>query len=262
MVTAETIIRYVEGLSGHPLNADEGVHHRTPEGTVSGVTVCWMATPAAIAAAGQSGDDLLLTHESLYFPYDVVIVKNPPVDWKEWRTNRQRRELLDKYKLSCLRVHGSLDEICIFDDFAALLGLGQPVYANQLVKVYEIETCSLESLVGLVKRKTHMAALRVSPVQDMEQMVRRVGLPWGGLGLYSNVAYQQRLIEQACDVLIAGESDNYGFRFSKECGIPMIETSHELSELPGLRHFVTVLGKAFPDLHVHLFEETCAWEMH
>ena len=59
-------------------------------------------------------------------------------------------------------------------------------------------------------------------------MVSRIGLPWGGLGLFVNVGYQQALVEQGCDLFIAGESDNYGFRFAQECGIPMIETSHEI----------------------------------
>ncbi|NOY75007.1 MAG: hypothetical protein GXP32_04360 [Kiritimatiellaeota bacterium] len=58
----------------------------------------------------------------------------------------------------------------------------------------------------------------------------RVGLPWGGLGLFVNVAYQQFLFEHGCDVFIAGESDNMGFRFAEECGIPMIETSHEVNK--------------------------------
>ena len=89
-----------------------------------------------------------------------------------------------------------------------------------------------------------MPALRVSAARGMDQVVHRVGLPWGGLGLFVNVGYQQRLIEQGCDVFIAGESDNYGFRFAAECGIPMIETSHELSENDGLQRFVDDAGLA------------------
>ena len=63
------------------------------------------------------------------------------------------------------------------------------------------------------------------------------------------------------DVFIAGESDSYGFRFSQECGIPMIETSHEVSENPGLRRFTDMLAKAFPELGCHFFENPCVWEV-
>jgi putative NIF3 family GTP cyclohydrolase 1 type 2 len=91
--------------------------------------------------------------------------------------------------------------------------------------------------------------------------VHRVGLPWGGLGLFVNVGYQQRLIEQGCDLFIAGEADNYGFRFAAECGIPMIETSHELSENDGLRQFVNTLYGRFPDVQFQFFENECVWEI-
>ena len=46
-----------------------------------------------------------------------------------------------------------------------------------------------------------------------------VGLPWGGLGLFVNVGYQQALVARDCDVFIAGESDNLGFRFAVESGV-------------------------------------------
>ena len=99
-----------------------------------------------------------------------------------------------------------------------------------------------------------MPAVRVSHPKGMEQIVHRVGLPWGGLGLHRNVGYQQKLIELGCDVFIAGETDSYGFRFSGECGIPMIETSHEVSENPGLRHFTRMLRKRFLQLKITFHE--------
>ena len=86
-------------------------------------------------------------------------------------------------------------------------------------------------------------------------------LPWGGMGLFVNVGYQQELIEQGCDVFIAGESDNYGFRFAAECAIPMIETSHEISENPGLRRFAEILSAEFPGLDVRFYENACTWRM-
>ena len=261
MATAGDIFRYVETLTGHPIMADEGVQHGPADRAVSDVTLCWMADPSAIEAAGASHSDLLIGHESLYYPYDVVNSAAPPPDWQDWQTNRQRAALLDRYDLTFLRLHGSLDEVCIFDDFAAQLDLGTPVTVDGLVKIYEIEECTLAQLIGRVKDKMGMATLRVSQPETMRRRIRRVGLPWGGLGLFVNVAYQQRLIEQGCDAFIAGESDNYGFRFSAECGIPMIETSHEISENPGLRHFAGMIADAFPAVRVHFFENSCAWSI-
>jgi putative NIF3 family GTP cyclohydrolase 1 type 2 len=106
-----------------------------------------------------------------------------------------------------------------------------------------------------------MASLRIAYTGHLDQTVSRIGLPWGGLGLFVNVNYQQSLIEQNCDVFIAGEADSYGFRFSVEAGIPMIETGHELSENPGLRVFTKLLEQAFPDVSFQFYENTSIWQI-
>lgn len=260
MVTTSALIAYIEQLSGHALNRDEGVQHGSAERPVRHVVVCWMATVEALAFAGQQGADLVIAHESLYYPYDAYVRSDVPPDWPSWEVNRRRRELLDRHDLVLLRAHGSLDDICIFDDFAALLGLAAPVEEAGLVKVYEIEPCSLASLVERVKAATGMPAVRVCSPRGLDQVAQRVGLPWGGLGLFVNVSYQQQLIERHCDVMIAGESDNYGFRFAGDLGIPTIETGHEISENPGLAHFAEMLRARFSELQVSYYECPPAWQ--
>ncbi len=262
MTTVTDVIRHIEKLTGHPLNKDEGVHHGDANRELKSVTLAWMATPEAIHAAGQRGDQLLLCHESLYYPYDVVISPNPPTDWQSWKVNRQRREALETYNLSCLRIHGSADEICIFDTFAEVLGLGEPVL-NQgaYAKIFEIPECPLDELIQQVKQCVGMKGVRVADGGKPKRKVKRIGLPWGGMGLFVNVGYQQQLLELGCDVFIAGESDNYGFRFALESGIPMIETSHELSENDGLVVFTELLARAFPEVSFHFHENECVWRM-
>lgn len=261
MKTISDIIGTVEKISGHSLNSDEGVHHGMPDKPINALTICWMATPQAICFAGDAGHDLLICHESLYYPYDVVNSPNKPIGWESWQVNRQRKELLEKHNLSCLRIHGSADEICIFDTFAKDLGFGEPSFEDGLVKVFEITQCSLGDLVEQVKDCFGMSHLRVAIVTDLDQKVSRVGLPWGGLGLFVNVGYQQALIEQNCDVFIAGESDNYGFRFAQECGIPMIETSHEISENNGLKRFAKILAQELPEVKINFYENKCVWRV-
>ena len=261
MFIVRDIIEFVERLSGHTLNVDEGVVHGPADRAVRGVTVCWTASPEAIISAGECGDDLLIGHESLHHPSSVIDPNDGPPGWQDWKVNAQRRGLLDRYGMTCLRLHGSLDEICIFDDFAALLGLAKPVCENGMVKVYEIAECSLEDLIERVKAATGMPLLRVCRPCGAASKIRRVGLPWGGVGLFVNVSYQQALVDAGCDAFIAGEADNYGFRFARESGIPMIETSHEVSENPGLRHFTEMLAAEFPDLLCSFFENSCVFSV-
>jgi putative NIF3 family GTP cyclohydrolase 1 type 2 len=260
MITINGIISRIEKISGHSLNSDEGVHSGVLDKTVNALTLCWMATPHAIHCAGEAGHDLLICHESLYFPYDVVNSLNKPDGWENWQVNRQRREMLERYDLSCLRIHGSADEICIYDTFAEDLGLRSPSFEDGLVKVFDIPQCSLGDLIEQVKERLGMASVRVATVTDLNQKISRVGLPWGGLGLLVNVRYQQALIEQNCDVFITGESDNYGFRFARECEVSVIETSHEISENNGLKRLTGILASEFPAVKINFYENTCVWK--
>ena len=196
MVRVKDIIEYVESLSGHSLNTDEGVQYGRADAQVQKALVCWMATRNALERAGKIGCGLVIGHESLYYPYDAAVRKDNSASWQEWQTNYQRSSLLKKHNLNFARIHGSLDEICIFDDFAAMLGLGEAVETNGLAKVYQIPLCTLESLVKRVKKIMGMNKVRVSAPKGMEQKVGRVGLPWGGLGLFVNVKYQQELIKK------------------------------------------------------------------
>lgn len=254
MISTNDIVAYIQELSGHPLNRDEGIQHGSGSDPIGKALVTWMATAPALAQAGATSCQLVLCHESLYFPYDAAVRSDNPRGWEQWPTNRQRRELLERHNLVLLRAHGSLDEICIFDDFAALLNLGSPVEAEGYDKIYEITPQPLQQLVRSVASLMNLDAMRVTSPRGMGQIVHRVGLPWGGLGLFVNVSYQQQCIARQCDVLIGGESDSYGLHFANELGIPFIETGHEVSENPGLAHWVLMLEKRFPELEVVFYD--------
>jgi len=259
MTTVNDIIAFVERSTGRPLSKDEGVHRGSRDAGATSVTVAWMATADALRAAGASGSDLFIGHECLYFPYDVHIRGNGPDGWEDWPTNAQRNALLDEHGMTFLRVHSSMDQMTILDDFAALLELGEPVFVDGFVRIYEIAECAYGELVDRVKRRTGMPHVRITMADRADRTVRRVGVPWGGLGLFTNVSFQQQILEQGVDVMIAGETDNYGFRFGEELGVPMIETSHEISENPGIERFAKLLGEEFPGLTVTYHDLPCVW---
>jgi putative NIF3 family GTP cyclohydrolase 1 type 2 len=251
--------------AGQPgLNADEGLRWGEPDLPVRGIQVCWMATTDAIEAAGAAGANLIVAHEDLFYPYDVL-VKGGPADFLTWRTNQRRAVRYAAHGMACIRAHGTLDRTHVYDAFVAALGLTGPggdrpppaVDGSPFGRVYEIAPQTVRQLADHVKACTGMRALRVAG--DLDTTVRRVGLPWGGLGLFVNVGYMQRLVALGADVFVAGESDNYGMRFALEAGIPMIETSHEISENPGLRRFAADLARSFPDVPVSFYENPLCW---
>ena len=58
---------------------------------------------------------------------------------------------------------------------------------------------------------------------DLSRPVRRIGIPWGGLALFVNVEFMQRILRHKPDVLIGGETDSYGLFFAIDSGVPLIE---------------------------------------
>ncbi len=260
---AADIMATVERLSGRPLpkdSGDEGLQIGSEETPVRQALVAWMGTREALLHAEKMKADLAIVHESLFYPYNVRLNPGETPDWLAWTTNRQRNEIIVRARLTVLRIHGSADIISIFDDAAERLGLGGSVSGEGLRKVYEIEPVSLRALVERVKSISGLGHVRVScKEKDLDRVVHRVGMPWGGLGLYTNVGYQAWALGQGCDVLIAGEADSYGFRFSGESDVPMIETSHESSEIPGFRKFMELLAASHPDVTFEYHDNGNAW---
>jgi len=260
MAMQRDIIEYVEDLAGHKLNDDEGPLWGEVQQEVRGVTVCWMADPNAIAAAGQKGHNLIITHEALTYPYPGM-TKDEQRHYLAWNINGQRLGLLSKYDIAVCRMHGTLDELFIFDAFAEQLGLQKVVAqaGRYCDKIFSIEPMRYADLIKKVKADTGMKGLRVTP-GDPNRLVEVVGVPWGGMGLFVNVSYMQALIELgAVDVMICGETDNYGIRFCEELGIDVIETSHEVSENRGLRKFTDTLRAKFERLEISFYENPPVW---
>ncbi len=243
-----------------PPGGDEGILFGDREQEVTGIQVCWMASLDAIEHAGQAGDNLIIAHEDLYFPSWRPPGSATPVEYLSWRVNQRRLGLLAQYEIAVIRSHGSLDRYCIFAAFAEKLGLGAPVVNDgPYLKAYDLPPgTTYGALVERVKAALGMEAVRAT-LHDPAAPVRRAGLPWGGLGLFVNVGYMQSILKYGCDVFIAGESDNYGMHFAMESGVPMIETSHEVSENPGLAQYAQELQTTLPAVPVHFYENPMPW---
>jgi len=235
------LAQFAVELKGEGLNRDEGVLYGSPEGRVKGVLVTWMATVEALQAAAARGCNTVLCHETLYFRPQGKDFRPQHLGWT---ANRNRLNAAAAGDLNVLRLHGTLDRICIWDDFVAALGIPDPTPGTGLRKVLTIKPTTVRSLVRKVKAVFKLKRVRVAG--DLNKTVRTVGFPWGGLGLDSNIGYQAMCIERGADVLIAGECDECGMIFALDAGVPIIETGHSISENIGLRNFTKRLRKQFP----------------
>ncbi|NLF32064.1 MAG: hypothetical protein GX591_14400 [Planctomycetes bacterium] len=259
MTTPLDILAAARKRSGEPLRSDEGVSFGPAEAELTGVSVAWTASPQAIEAAARAGHNCLVHHENLTWPYPGIASRHEPSELA-WPTNARRLELLKRHGMTAVRLHDTADKLCVYRAFADQLQLrarpGGPWYAHRL---YDAPVPTFGRLIDHVKRCMGMAALRVS-THPADSPISAIGLPWGGLGLYTNVGYVEQLIEMGADALVCGETDNLGLRFAAELDIPVIETSHELSEARGMEELARLLGE---DLNIdcRCVPVPCIWRM-
>lgn len=254
MAQAREIAAFIESLS-EAMGAEEGFRYGEPDTEITGVLVCWMATVDAIQAAVEADCNLIVCHEELTFPYEFRDPHAVSKLW--WRPNARRLGLLGEQSIAVYRAHGMLDGYCILDDFAKALGLPEPEVREGYVRIHVIPLTTVRELAAEVVERIGLPHLRVCG--DLDQVVSRVGLPWGGLGLSLNVSFLQSLLAHDPDVFIAGEADDYAMRFAIDGGVPIIETSHSASENPGLKHFAEDLQREYADLNVVFYENPTPW---
>ena len=260
--TAPELIATVERLSGRALRGEEGVAAGDPERAFDHAMLCWMPTPDALEAAERSGAQVVIPHEALYFcpMADSRIPGTFEAPWASWPANARRREIVERAGYTVVRFHGSADQICIYDAFAERLDLTETAAGEGCGRVFAIPPTPLRDLIERVKRAVGFEHLRVAaPGHDLDREVSRVGLPWGGMGLGVNLATSAGLIAKGADVLISGESDAGAFRFAVDSSVPVIETSHAASEIPGVERFAEILRREHPGVRFDHYDNGTCW---
>ena len=251
------LLQRVVDRKGQSLNGDEGVQFGDPAADIHGLLVTWMPTVTCLQEASRRQCNVVLCHEAFYLVPQGQTLSPAHLTWASYRN---RTDAAHAAGLTVVRVHGSLDMICIWDDFVAALGIEDPTPGTGWGKVLPIAETTVGDLVEDVKKRLGLACVRVAG--DLTRRVRIAGFPWGGLGLDSNIGYMARCIELGADVLIAGECDEYGMTFALDAGVPVIETGHSVSENIGLEHFARTLTAEFPDLPVSFYPDTRCFEYH
>jgi putative NIF3 family GTP cyclohydrolase 1 type 2 len=251
---AREIAGIIEDLAA-PRGGDEGFRFGNPEAEVSGVLVCWMCTLEAMARAVDEKCNVIITHEQLHYPY--TFRESTLEESLTWPVNYARVQALAKNDLTVYRAHGMLDRFCILDDFGKALNLPEPVVKEGYYRIYDVQPTPVVQVVERAKQRLGLAHLRVTG--SVDNMVRRIGLPWGGLGLSVNIGFLNGLLAYGPDCLIAGETDEYAQRFCQDAGVVLIETGHAVSEEPGLEKFAKWLGERIEPTKVVFHRLSPAW---
>jgi len=258
---ADVKIREIEGfLRVHNLARydDEGFRFGPRDVDITGVLMCFKPTLDAMQAAHEAHCNLIITHEELNFPpvYSGARVK----DQLTGTVTLLRMRRLLELGITVVRVHASLDELCVLHEFAKALGLGEPtVHGDYWERTYDIAPTTVRELALQVKQRLHMKTVRVAG--DQGRTVRRVALPWGGVAISANPNCIQRLLTFDPDVLITGETEDIPMYAAVDADVPLIETGHSESECPGVRRLAALFAEAFPDVPVEFYQNPRPWTL-
>ncbi len=232
---------------------EEGLLYGDKRTSITGITVCWMVTEKVIEFSVKKRNNLIISHEDLLFPPDYTSVK------REGLVSRKRKKLLEKHKISVIRIHYLVDRYCVLDDFARTLSLGEPIVKKGFHRVYEIKEMSLKRFSGNVKKYLNLEKVRISGSPSWK--VKRIGVLWGGLGLSINAGFIDDILRYNVDTVVAGEVDEYTMRALKDMHTGIVEVGHEISEETGLKNFVMDLQKKIKTIPVSYCSNDIPWEI-
>lgn len=248
-------LSFTRGWLGE-FGGEEDLRFGKAENEITGITVCWMATMKAIKSAISHKHNLIIAHEDLLFPPDYGFRSSkiePGI------LSKERMDILDRHGISMVRLHSTLDRLCILDDFARKLKLCEPAVKEDFYRVYEIEPTTLKKFAASVKKSLGLHQVRVTG--NPAHKVKRVGGLWGGLGLSINACFIDKILSYSVDTVVAGETDEYAMRACTDLSIGMVEVGHEVSENIGLKNFTKVLRKKLPEIPVKFVPNPYPWQI-
>ncbi|MHB9023980.1 MAG: Nif3-like dinuclear metal center hexameric protein [Armatimonadota bacterium] len=219
---------------------------------VTGVGCVWCAHSDSIRRCVQRGLNLIICHERLWMHAQDSPWYDGP-DELHILPNRQRRELLERHRMIVYRSHSNWDGLVndgIADQALAALGLSglQQVSRQKYFSVQELPAplsarelqCAAEAGLGYTGSRLF---------GDPEQRIRRFAFLIGGFG-ENQYHIPQVAMEMGAEAVILGEMSEFIVIACREMGLPVIETLHSVSEIPGIKRQAEVLAARLPGLRV------------
>jgi putative NIF3 family GTP cyclohydrolase 1 type 2 len=237
--------------SGVP-NDQLGFVYGDPMASVTGVGCVWCCHAASIHACAEHGLDMVICHEALWLPGQVSPWYDGPPE-AEIHSNLLRRKLLDEHRMVVYRSHSNWDalpKLGVADSAVAALRLeGARVVARQkYFAVQELaEETSVQALRKIVEGSLEFRGTRL--FGDAAKRVKRFAFLIGGFG-ENQFHMPQAARDMGAEAIIIGEMSEFIVISCIEMGMPVIETLHSVSEIPGIRSQARFLAGRFPALRV------------
>jgi len=256
----QEIIDFVFKIAPNPEWADENIFE-FGDGSreVTDIGVAWWITGDIMLELGNRGYQLGLTHERTIYDLPARYAWGRIPRAKDLAANQNIERIAAAHHLTIHRFHSNLDLADWGIGSAVLAQLGwseRPTDWSRGVPVVAIEPMHLRELIAHVKARIRLPFIRYDG--DLERMVRRVAVPWGGMCVgWNGTSCASPL---GFDAIIGGDITDGLIRFARENGWAVIDAMHHATEMEGMRRLTERVQRRFPELRVEFFENSCPWK--
>ena len=232
-----------------------GFRFGNPENEVTGIGVAWFLAMEVIEKAVNRGLNMLLIHEPGLFyensaPWHTTLLPDTnPV-------NLKKKQLLIENNLCVYTAHSNWDlqkDVGNQPTFAKALGLTREIRRDIAVGIYEIQPTRFSELIDNVKAATGLRRMRVQG--DRDKLIRKVAVGFGNMGFAVDA-----VIANNADAGIFGELGEFSFIAAREANVPLIETTHLISESIGFSNVVNVMREKLPRMKIEFLGVPFAYE--
>ncbi|HOX39802.1 MAG TPA: Nif3-like dinuclear metal center hexameric protein [Candidatus Brocadiia bacterium] len=244
----EEIAPMSAGLAGDQL----GFIHGNPDAVVAGLGCMWCVHSQSLRYCAERGLNMIICHEALWLPAQTSPWYDGPTEERIF-SNRVRREGLAAGGAVVYRSHSNWDglrNIGIADSAVAALRLAEAkeIGRQRFFSVQELaRPVYVEELKRIVERGLGFAGCRI--FGDAGKQIRRFAFLIGGFG-ENQCHMPQAAMEMGAEAVIIGEMSEFIVIACLEMGLPVIESLHSVSEIPGIKAQAEVLAKRLHPLRV------------
>jgi putative NIF3 family GTP cyclohydrolase 1 type 2 len=223
-----------------------------PDIEVTGVGCMWCLQTESIEQCVERGFNLIISHERSWLPaQDSPWYRCP--DGTALFSQMTRSELLSKHHITVYRSHSNWDALPVHGIAdSAITCLDIPnlkvLSRQKFFSVLELEEpWSVTQLVDTVEKSFGFSGCRV--FGKSEKMIRRFSILVGGFG--ENQSHMPQVaMELGAEAIIIGEMSEFIVVACLEMGLPVIETLHSVSEIPGIKSQANLLAERIPSVRI------------
>lgn len=222
-----------------------------PEVEVEGIAVAWQATTEAVSRAMDLGCNLFVTHEPVFYRHmddDDSVFTAPHA--------RRKLDMIGESGVTIFRCHDVWDrmpEVGIVDSWAAHLGLGGRIAADEFHSVHPSPAPTLMDLARYVVGHTRdLGQDSVEMVGDPAAKVSRAAIGCGAITHY------EAMVNLGADVIIGtddGMSYWNGGAWALDAGIPLVLVNHCTAEEPGMLSLAAYIRERFPGIRTEFIAQ-------